>query len=68
MMVDGAMNAKGIRVGATIKSPSEHHEEVRSIRLDYHLSNNQAEYEALVIGMQWALDLGVRSLKVFNDS
>ncbi|XP_073109460.1 uncharacterized protein [Elaeis guineensis] len=31
-------------------------------------SNNQAEYEALVVGLRLALELGVDRLKVFSDS
>lgn len=68
MMVEGVINAKGVRVGITTKSPSGQHEKVRSVKLDYPLSNNKAEYEALIIGMQWALDAGVSSLIVFCDS
>lgn len=51
-----------------MKSPSEHYEESRSIRLDYSLSNNQAEYEALILRLLWALEVGIDVLEVFSDS
>lgn len=31
-------------------------------------SNNQAEYEALITGLEMALDMGISVLKVFGDS
>ena len=31
-------------------------------------SNNEAEYEALIIGLKLAKELGAQELKVFNDS
>lgn len=68
MMVDRAINTKGVGVGITITSPSGQHERVRSVRLDYPLSKNQAEYKALIIWMQWALDTGIDSLRVISDS
>lgn len=52
----------------TMKYPSGQYEEVRSMRLDYPLSNNKVEYEALIISLQWALDVSIEALKVFSDS
>lgn len=61
MTVDGAVNSKGVGVGIVITSPNEHYVETQSIKLDYPLSNNQAEYEALIMGMVWALSAGSTS-------
>lgn len=38
------------------------------MRLDYSLSNNLAEYEALILGLQWSLEVGIEALDIFSDS
>jgi len=40
----------------------------QSIRFWFDTSNNQAEYEALIVGLRLARDLGVKNLKVQTDS
>ncbi|XP_074300492.1 uncharacterized protein LOC141631767 [Silene latifolia] len=37
-------------------------------RCEFKATNNEAEYEALILGLQLALDLKIRHLKVYNDS
>lgn len=49
MMVDEAVNSSGVGVGMVLISPNQQHVERRSINLQSLLSNNQAEYAALVI-------------------
>ncbi|KAH9300658.1 hypothetical protein KI387_012241, partial [Taxus chinensis] len=39
-----------------------------SFQLDFPCTNNTAEYEALVLGLQVALHLGVKSINIFGDS
>lgn len=68
MTVDGVVNSKGVGVGITKPSPFAHYERSRSIKLDYPLSNNQAEYEAPIIGMIWALSEGIQVIKDYIDS
>lgn len=41
---------------------------VYSIRCDFKATNNKAEYEALIIGMNMAHDLGATALLVKSDS
>ena len=48
--VDGASNQKGSRVGLVLISPEKVIIE-KSLRLDFSATNNEAEYEALLIGM-----------------
>ena len=67
MYVDGASNQKGSRVGLVLIS----HEKViveKSLRLDSSAMNNEAEYEALMMGMAMVHRMGGKSVKVFSDS
>jgi len=40
----------------------------QALRFAFKISNNQAEYEALVVGMFLAKELGAQSLLVKSDS
>ena len=59
--VDGASNAKGSGTRVVIITPDETVIE-QSIRLDFKTSNNKAEYEAVLAGLQSAKILGARRL------
>ncbi|KAL0383030.1 UNVERIFIED_CONTAM: hypothetical protein Scaly_0590300 [Sesamum calycinum] len=39
-----------------------------SLRFDLKVSNNEAEYETLIVGIKLALDAGARNLTVYSDS
>ena len=67
MYVDGASNQKGSGVGLVLISPEKIIIE-KSLRLDYSATNNEAEYEALMIGMAMVQRMGGKSVKVFLDS
>jgi hypothetical protein len=58
--VDGASNAKGVRNRGVIITPDETVIE-QSIRLDFKTSNNEAEYEAVLAGLNSAKTLGANS-------
>src|SRR6187397_2599242 len=64
---DGASNQKGCGVGVLLVSPKEEHVPI-SIKLDFDVSNNAAEYEACVVGLETALALGAKKLRIFGDS
>ena len=49
-----------------LKSPREEHR--FSYKLLFPYSNNEAKYEALVVGLKVAKRLGIKKLKVFWDS
>lgn len=40
----------------------------KSLRLGFKDSNNEAEYEALIAGLQAACKLGMEDVEVFSDS
>ena len=40
----------------------------KSLRLDFSVTNNEAEYEALMMGMAMVQRMGGKSVKVFSDS
>ena len=65
--VDGASNQKGSGIGLVLISP----EKViikKSLRLDFSATNNEAEYEALLIGMAMVQRMRGNSVKLFSDS
>ncbi|XP_058211501.1 uncharacterized protein LOC131323671 [Rhododendron vialii] len=65
--VDGASNVHGAGAGIVLVSPSGTvHESVVSI--GYPATNNEAEYEALIAGLQLALRLDANSVHIFCDS
>ena len=40
----------------------------KSLRLDFSVTNNEAEYEALLMGIAMVQRMGGKSVKVFSDS
>ena len=38
------------------------------MRLDFSVTNNEAEYEALLVGMTMVQKMGGKSIRVFSDS
>ncbi|CAL8169972.1 unnamed protein product [Prunus armeniaca] len=67
LYVDGSSNQAGAGVGIVLSSPEGVDLEY-SVRLDFPASNNVAEYEALVLGLQLARTLKVGRLVVHSDS
>ena len=65
--VDGASNQKGSGVGLVLISPEKVVVE-KSLSLDFSAINNEAEYEALMMGMLMVHRMGGKSIKVFSDS
>uniref|UniRef100_A0A2N9INS9 Uncharacterized protein n=1 Tax=Fagus sylvatica TaxID=28930 RepID=A0A2N9INS9_FAGSY len=67
LFVDGASNFKGSGAGVVLVSPEGLILE-QAVRLKFSASNNEAEYEALLIGLRTAERLGACHLQVFCDS
>ena len=65
--VGGASNQKGSGMGLVLISPEKVIVE-KSLRLDFSTTNNEAEYEALMMGMAMVHRMGGKSAKVFSDS
>lgn len=67
LYVDGAVNRRGcgleIVLGTAVGTVVE-----KAIRCEYRLLNNDAEYEALIMGLRWARELGVRNIAIYSDS
>jgi len=64
---DGAHFSSGSGAGIVLTSPSKENF-YYSYRLEYHCTNNVVEYKALIIGLNLAIDKGVKHLKVIGDS
>ena len=65
--VDGAVNQKGSEVGIVLISPDKITIE-KSLRLDFLAINNEAEYEALLMGMTMVQKMGGKAIKIFSNS
>nr|CAN82984.1 hypothetical protein VITISV_030339 [Vitis vinifera] len=67
LQVDGASRSSGSGVGLLLQSPTGEHLE-QAIRLGFPASNNEAEYEAILSGLDLALALSVSKLRIHSDS
>ncbi|XP_072090659.1 uncharacterized protein [Arachis hypogaea] len=65
--VDGASNQTFGGAGIILESPNGVVYE-QSVRFEFPISNNQAEYEALIGGLTLATEVGARRLEVCSDS
>ena len=65
--VDGASNAQGSGVGLILTSPEGIDIEY-ALRFGFQASNNEAEYEAVIAGLNLAHSLEVDQLEVCSDS
>ena len=67
MYFDGSLMKTRIGAGLLFISPLRVHMRYM-IQLHFAASNNAAKYEALVNGLQIAIELGVRCLDIRGDS
>ncbi|KAJ9544344.1 hypothetical protein OSB04_024051 [Centaurea solstitialis] len=67
LYVDRSSNIRGSGLGVVLKS-SQGGNMVYSIRCEFKTTNNEAEYEALVAGLDIAHKLGAKHLHVRSDS
>ncbi|XP_058741363.1 uncharacterized protein LOC131613735 [Vicia villosa] len=64
---DGASNALGNGIGAVLTSPTGFHNPFTA-RICFGCTNNVAEYEACIYGIEVAIDLRITNLAVYGDS
>jgi len=67
MFFDGSCTKDGVGAGVVPISLENQHI-TQSCKLDFEVTNNVAEYEAFLLGLQLAKSLKVHNLSVFTDS
>ena len=67
MYFDKASNALGHGVGTVLISPEGNHCPFKA-KLSFDCTNNVAEYEACVMGLQAAIEKKIKKLTVYGDS
>ena len=65
--VDGSSNPKGAGAGIVLEGPNEILIE-KSLHFTFKTSNNQAEYEAILVDLSLAREVGVKTLTCRTDS
>ncbi|PKI73232.1 hypothetical protein CRG98_006367, partial [Punica granatum] len=63
MYFDGAVNSTGSGIGAVLISPKGHYFPVAA-KIDFPCTNNVAEYEVCILGLQASIDLKVKELEM----
>jgi ribonuclease HI len=67
MYFDGSLNLEGASAGVLLISPTD--EQLKYVlQIFWKVSNNEAEYEALLHGLRLAASLGIKRLLVYGDS
>jgi ribonuclease HI len=67
MFFDGASTKDSAGAGVVLISPSKEAMHL-SFKLDFKTTNNIAEYEAFLLGLNSAKEMGIKGLKVFGDA
>ena len=65
--MDGSSNESRSGAGLILISPEGHRIHF-ALRFDFHASNNEAEYEALIVRLKLAKEMKVESLEIYSDS
>ena len=67
LYMDGSSNKQGSGAGIILTSPEGIQLEY-ALRFGFPTSNNEAEYEALLVGLQLAISIDAEQIQVYNDS
>jgi ribonuclease HI len=66
MFFDGASSSIGAGAGVVFISPCQETISL-SYKMEFEITNNVAEYEALVLGMRAAKERGIKEIAIFGD-
>ena len=66
MYADGAANQRGSGVWLILVSPEKITIE-KFLRLDFSATNNEVEYEIMLMGMMMVQKMGGKTVKVYSD-
>ena len=67
LYVNGASSTNGCGAGVILEKEGDIMIEM-SIKFNFSVSNNQAEYEALIAGLQLSSNVGATRLTIYSDS
>ncbi|KAI5312660.1 hypothetical protein L3X38_041833 [Prunus dulcis] len=67
LFVDGSSNTQGCEAGLVLISPDKVALEY-ALRFKFQASNNEAEYEALLVGLRLAKEMDAKQIQIFSDS
>ena len=67
MYFDGAVNRRGRGIGAVLATPQGQLIPFAR-KMTFPCTNNEAEYEAYILGLQLALEHGIKKLHVQGDA
>ncbi|XP_070010924.1 uncharacterized protein [Nicotiana sylvestris] len=66
MYFDGAANFKGVGIGAVLVSETDRHYLISS-KLRFPCTNNMAEYDACIMGLNLTINMSIQELLVIGD-
>ncbi|XP_062088976.1 uncharacterized protein LOC133795541 [Humulus lupulus] len=65
--VDGSSNSRGCGLGVVLTSPQGDVIQ-QAIKCDFKATNNETEYEALIVGLDLAKEMNIKILEITSDS
>ena len=68
MDFDGAVSKEGAGAGVWLHNHRKRYSESHSYKLNFHYTNNVAEYEALMLGLKLLKKVGAKQVMVRGDS
>ncbi|XP_022883783.1 uncharacterized protein LOC111400613 [Olea europaea var. sylvestris] len=68
ILIDGASNSSSLGAGVIIISPDMLINIQCALRFEFEANNNKAEYEAVIIAMELAINLELENIKIYSDS
>ncbi len=67
MIFDGPCSKYGSRVGIWEVNTRKNHDEGHSYKINFQCTNNIAEYEALILGLQLLKKLGAKRISIQEE-